>query len=37
MDGGSSATIDTAGLAPGVYDYFCLVHPYMTGKLQVAE
>jgi plastocyanin len=37
MDGGSSATIDTTGLTPGAYDFFCLVHPYMTGKLQVAE
>jgi plastocyanin len=37
MDAGASATIDTAGLAPGEYGYFCLIHPYMTGKLQVVE
>lgn len=32
---GESATIDTAELAPGEYDYFCIIHPYMVGKLQV--
>lgn len=35
MDAGATATIDTAQLKPGEYDYFCMVHPYMTGKLQV--
>jgi plastocyanin len=37
VDGGDSATIDTTGLAAGEYDYYCLVHPYMVGKLQVTE
>lgn len=32
---GASATIDTAELSPGEYDYFCIIHPYMVGKLQV--
>lgn len=32
---GESAEIDTAGIAPGEYDYFCIIHPYMVGKLQV--
>lgn len=35
VDGGASGTIDTAGLDAGTYDYFCIIHPYMTGKLQV--
>jgi plastocyanin len=35
VNGGESATIDTASLAAGEYDYFCLAHPYMVGKLQV--
>jgi plastocyanin len=35
LDVGQSKTIDTANLSPAQYDYFCLVHPYMTGKLTV--
>ncbi|MEM3160330.1 MAG: plastocyanin/azurin family copper-binding protein [Nitrososphaera sp.] len=35
MEAGATATIDTADLEPGEYDYFCLVHPYMVGKLQI--
>lgn len=35
VNAGESAEIDTTGLSPAEYDYFCLVHPYMVGKLQV--
>ncbi len=37
INAGESGTLDTAGLDPGEYDYFCIVHPYMVGKLQVTE
>jgi plastocyanin len=33
--GGESGTISLAEVDPGQYDYFCTVHPYMTGKLTV--
>ncbi len=33
--GRESATINTAELEPGEYDYFCMIHPYMVGKLQL--
>ena len=29
---GQSATISLAQVNPGQYDYYCMVHPYMTGK-----
>lgn len=35
LNEGQSATIDTANLDPAEYNYFCLVHPYMNGKLTV--
>ncbi|HEY8139706.1 MAG TPA: plastocyanin/azurin family copper-binding protein [Nitrososphaera sp.] len=35
FEGGQSKTIDTANLNPAEYNYFCQVHPYMTGKLKV--
>ena len=35
VNAGASATIDTSGLEPGTYAYYCLVHPYMVGELQV--
>lgn len=37
IDIGGTAEIDTTGFAAGTYDYYCIVHPYMTGKLQVTE
>lgn len=37
MDPGASTEIDTSDLSPGTYDYFCLVHPFMTGKLTITE
>src|ERR671917_442422 len=35
INGGESATLSLAQVAAGSYDYYCLVHPYMTGKLTV--
>jgi plastocyanin len=33
----ASATIDTAAIDAGDYPYYCIVHPYMSGKLVVTE
>src|SRR5918992_1571816 len=35
INGGESATLSLAQVAAGSYDYYCMVHPYMTGKLTV--
>jgi plastocyanin len=35
INGGESATLSLAQVTPGQYDYYCIVHPYMTGKLTV--
>jgi len=35
INGGESTTLSLAQVAAGQYDYYCLVHPYMTGKLTV--
>lgn len=35
INGGESAVIETADVEPGAYDYYCTVHPYMTGTLTV--
>ncbi len=35
INGGESATLSLAQVPAGQYDYYCLVHPYMTGKLTV--
>ena len=35
INGGGSATLSLAQVTPGQYDYYCMVHPYMTGKLNV--
>lgn len=35
INGGESAKISLAEVDPGLYDYFCTVHPYMTGKITV--
>ncbi|HEX9678918.1 cupredoxin domain-containing protein [Nitrososphaera sp.] len=37
LNGGDTATINTAGLGAREYDYYCIIHSYMTGKLQVTE
>jgi plastocyanin len=35
INGGESATLSLAQVTTGQYDYHCMVHPYMTGKLNV--
>jgi plastocyanin len=35
VNGGDSSTISLADVAPGQYDYFCIVHEYMKGVLIV--
>src|SRR5215204_1344321 len=35
INGGESATISLAQVEPGQYDYYCMIHPYMTGKITV--
>jgi plastocyanin len=35
INGGESATLSLAQVAPGQYDYYCIVHPFMTGKITV--
>jgi plastocyanin len=35
INGGESATLSLAQVTPGQHDYYCMVHPYMTGKLIV--
>jgi plastocyanin len=35
INAGESATLSLAQVTPGQYDYYCIVHPYMTGKITV--
>ena len=35
INGGESATLSLAQVTPGQYDYYCMVHPYMTGRITV--
>ena len=35
INGGESATLSLAQVTPGQYDFYCIVHPYMTGKVVV--
>jgi plastocyanin len=35
INAGESATLSLAQVPPGQYDYYCIVHPYMTGKIVV--
>src|SRR5215216_2036365 len=35
INGGESATVSLAQVEPGQYDYYCMIHPYMTGKITV--
>ena len=35
INGGESATLSLAQVAAGQYDYYCIVHPFMTGKITV--
>src|SRR5687768_1040252 len=35
INAGESATLSLAQVTPGQYDYYCIVHSYMTGKIVV--
>jgi plastocyanin len=35
INGGESAPLSLAQVTAGQYDYYCMVHPYMTGKITV--
>jgi plastocyanin len=35
INSGESATLSLAQVSAGQYDYYCMVHPYMTGKMVV--
>jgi plastocyanin len=35
INGGESATISLAQVDPGEHDFYCMIHPYMTGKIKV--
>jgi len=35
INGDESATVSLAQVEPGQYDYYCMIHPYMTGKITV--
>jgi plastocyanin len=35
INGGESAKLSLAQVEPGQHDYYCIVHPYMTGKIAV--
>ena len=35
INGGESATLSLAQVTPGQHDYYCIVHPFMTGKINV--
>jgi plastocyanin len=35
INGGESAPLSLAQVTPGQYDYYCMVHPYMTGRITV--
>jgi plastocyanin len=35
INAGESATLSLAQVNPGQHDYYCIVHPYMTGKITV--
>jgi plastocyanin len=35
MDPGATFSLKTSNIDAGQYDFYCMVHPYMTGKLQV--
>ncbi|AIF83066.1 plastocyanin [Candidatus Nitrososphaera evergladensis SR1] len=35
LDPGKTVSVDTSALAAGSYDFHCMVHPFMKGKLNV--
>ena len=37
VEAGAEFAVDTSGLDPGDYPYYCLVHPWMTSVLTVTE
>ena len=37
MDAGAVYSLDTTDIAPGEYEYFCIVHPWMVSTLIIEE
>jgi plastocyanin len=37
LNAGDSFRLDTSSLAPGKYDYLCLVHPWMQASFEIVE
>lgn len=37
IESGDTWTLDTSSLAPGDYNYFCLIHPWMQALLKIVE
>jgi cytochrome c oxidase subunit II len=35
LEAGATADIETTNINPGEYPFYCIIHPYMTGKLVV--
>ncbi len=37
IEAGKSSDIYTSKLSPGQYDFFCVIHPFMKGKVQILD
>ncbi len=37
IEAGKSSDIFTSKLSPGQYDFFCIIHPFMKGKIQILD
>jgi plastocyanin len=35
INAGQSSKLSLAQVNPGQYDYYCMIHPYMTGKIKI--